>query len=53
MSTESMKGRKGCTMWSDFLSFYFQFYKVFIFESTYAISEGKMQSVFLNIELRS
>jgi hypothetical protein len=38
-------------MWSDFSSFYSQFYEVIILGGTYAISEGKMQSVFLDIEL--
>jgi hypothetical protein len=39
-------------LWSDFSSFYSQFYEVITFESTYVINEGKMQSVYLYIELR-
>jgi hypothetical protein len=39
-------------MWSDFLSLYSWIYKVIILEGTYAIGEGEMQSVFLDIELR-
>jgi hypothetical protein len=34
------------TLWGDFLSFYFQFYKVIILESINATSEGKMQVYF-------
>jgi hypothetical protein len=40
-----------CMVWGDFLSFYSWFYKVIILEGTYAISEGKMQNVYLDIEL--
>jgi len=38
-------------MWSDFLSFYFQFYEVTILESTYITGERKNTSVFLDIKL--
>jgi len=36
-----------CELWSDFLSLYSQFYEVIIFESTYAIGEGKNCKVYL------
>jgi hypothetical protein len=39
------------TLWCDFLSFYSQFYEVIIHEGTYAIGEGKMQSVSLVVKL--
>jgi hypothetical protein len=40
-----------CMVWGDFLSFYSWFYEVIILGGTYAISEGKMQNVSLDIEL--
>jgi hypothetical protein len=39
-------------LWSNFLSFYFQFYEVIILGGTYANSKKEMQSVFLDIKLR-
>jgi hypothetical protein len=45
--------RNGCSlMWGDFLSFYSRFYEVIILKGTYAIGEGKMQNVSLDIKLR-
>jgi len=38
-------------LWNNFLSLYSQFYEVTILESTYAIGEKKMQSVFLDVKL--
>jgi len=38
-------------LWGGFMSLYSWFYEVIIFGSTYVISEGKMQSVFLDIIL--
>jgi hypothetical protein len=39
-------------LWSNFLSFYSQFYEVIILENTYVIGERKMQNVFLDVKLR-
>jgi hypothetical protein len=33
-------------MWGNFLSFYSRFYEVTIFESTYAIGEGKKMQMY-------
>jgi hypothetical protein len=38
-------------MWGDFLSFYSQFYEVIILESIYVITEGKTQSLSLDVKL--
>jgi len=38
-------------VWGDFPSLYSQFYEVIILKGTYAIGEGKLQNVSLNIEL--
>jgi hypothetical protein len=38
-------------MLGDFVSLYSQFYEVIIFNGTYATSEGKMQSVSLDVKL--
>jgi hypothetical protein len=34
------------------MSLYSRFFEVIILESTYAINQGKMQSVFLDVKLR-
>ncbi len=39
------------SVWGNFLSVYSQFYELIILGGTYAIDEGKIQSVFLNIKL--
>jgi hypothetical protein len=39
------------TMCGDFLSLYSWFFEVTILESTYVISEGKMQNIFLDVKL--
>jgi hypothetical protein len=36
-----------CELWDDFMSLYSRFYEVIIFESTYAIGEGKNYKVYL------
>jgi hypothetical protein len=38
-------------VWGHFPSLYSQFYEVIILGSTYAIGEGKIHNVFLDIEL--
>jgi hypothetical protein len=38
-------------LWGDFSSLHSRFYEVIIFRGTYVIGEGKMQIIFLNIEL--
>ncbi len=39
------------SVWGNFLSIYSRFYEVIIFGGTYAIGEGKIQSVSLDIKL--
>jgi hypothetical protein len=47
-----ISSNKECPVWGDFPSLYSRFYEVIILEGTYAIGEGKMQSISLDIELR-
>jgi hypothetical protein len=38
-------------LWDDFMSFYSWFYEVIILGGIYVINEGKMQNIYLDIEL--